>query len=912
VNSVPELFDLTVRRHPHRPAISERSADGVTRYTYSQLARMAAAAASRLRFAGVAAGDRCAILAENSAAWCAGYLGILQAGAVAVPLDTNDKLEQIRTLLDDSGARLLLYSLRFAETASDVHSHSNVCVLALPTVTCVDATEGDDGERHGLRVADRSPEEPAVILYTSGTTADPKGVVLTHANLLAEKDAVCGVVPVDERDAVLGVLPLCHALAQMANLLLPFSVGAHVVFLDTFTRVELLQVLEEEGITAFACGPQFVYAMHRRVLDHVQRGGRMTRTLFRWLLRTNRFLRRLGIKGGRLLFGRLHRAFGPRMRLLITGGSRFDEAIGRDLYDLGFPLLQVYGLTETSGPATITRPGEPAATAGRPIPGVEVRIETREPEPFIRLEAPTARHVPRASDRMPDKDGEILIRGPIVMKGYWNRPDATAEVLRDGWLHTGDLGRLDSAGRLTITGRIKEIIVLGSDKTIYPEEIEAHYRQSLFIKELCVLGVSTLDTSAAERLHAVVVPDLEVLRDKRIVNTSELIRFELEGLSVSLPSHKRILGFDVLLELLPRTTTGKLKRHEIRRMLRPGARVSRDGFFLARSAASKDDRNEDKPRYVQALVAAVGRYVGEARVVSADSNFELDLGLDSMQRVELLAWLEQRFGMPIPDAIAQASFTVRDLAEAFRGAETAAPVAHEMSWRALLADIPARPQLRGLLVPRRLVGSCLWVIGRATVRVAARPRVEGREHLPTTGPFIISPNHQSYLDPFVLAGLLPYGVFRQTFFVGAAEYFETPLLRWLAAALNVVPVDPDAHLLPAMQAAAFGLSHGRVLVLFPEGERSIDGTVKKFKKGVAILSTHLNVPVVPVAIRGAFDLWPRGRPLALQRLLPWSGHRVIVRFGAPIVPVPGEAYEAQTARLRNAVELMWDGAGRAV
>ena len=903
VRNFPEQFAAAANRHPDRLAVSVRGEGSVERFTYRELDGMARSAEAWLRAHAVQPGDRCALLAENSARWCAAYLGILKTGAIAVPFDTAYNVGQVTALLRDSGARVLLCSPRF-EQVTRAAVDSTGCELALlAEITGLSASHPPaDPTAH--TTADAGPPCPAVpsdaavILYTSGTTADPKGVVLTHANLLAEKDAAFQAVHVDERDAVFGVLPLFHSLAQMANLLLPFSVGAHVVFLDTLNTRELLRTLEEERISTFACVPQFFYLIHKRVLEETQRFGFLGRWVFRTLLRLNRTLRSVGINMGPLLFRRVHHALGPRMRLLITGGSKFDPAIGRDLHGLGFTILQAYGLTETSGAATLTRPDEPIETVGRPLPGVEIRIATAD----------------GTAEGM--ADGEVLIRGPVVMRGYWNRPDATAAVLRDGWLYTGDLGRMDAGGRLTITGRSKEMIVLSSGKNIYPEEIEAHYRQSAFVKELCVLGFTSPGAPASERLHAIVVPDLDILRARRVVNTGELIRFEMEGLSVSLPPHKRVLGFDISMEPLPRTTTGKLKRHEILRVREARAEVS------PRANASVPVPGEGSSRpgeqiaemepHVSRVVAAVQEHTRPGVVVRPDSNFELDLGLDSMERVELLASLEQRFGVRISEAIAQSAFVVRDLADAFKET-TSERAVDALPWDTMLAERPdaeASPQLQALLRPRHLVARVLWVAARAVVRALACPRVSGVEYLPPNGPYIVSPNHQSYLDPIVLAGVLPFHVYRQLFFVGAVEYFETPASRWLASQLNIVPVDPDANLLPAMQAAAFGLRHSRVLVLFPEGERSIDGGVKKFKKGAAILSRHLDVPIVPVAIDGLFDVWPRNRPLAWRRLLPWSGHRVTIRIGEPLRPAAGETYEQQTARLREAVERMWLGAHR--
>src|SRR5258708_26224762 len=238
------------------------------------------------------------------------------------------------------------------------------------------------------------------------------------------------------------------------------------------------------------------------------------------------------------------------MSYMVTDGSAFDPKIGRDLQKLGFNLLQAYGLTETSGAAMVTPPeANVMGSVGQPVKGIEVKII--DPQP---------------AEDIPYPVGEIAIGGGIVMKGYYNRPEATAETMRDGWLLSGDLGYLDERGNLFITGRKKEIIVLSSGKNIYPEEIEAQYLKSPFIKEICVMGLmSRPGEPVSERLHAVIVPDFDVLRERRIVNTREVIRFDVENLSMQMPSAKRILSFDIWPEPLPRTTTRKLRRFEIQR-----------------------------------------------------------------------------------------------------------------------------------------------------------------------------------------------------------------------------------------------------------------------------------------------------------------------------------------------------------
>jgi long-chain acyl-CoA synthetase len=884
----------TAAQYPREVAIEHVDGNTVVSTSYAELTAHAAAWTAALAGAGVARGDRVAVLGSNTEPWIAAYLGALRMGAVAVPLDTAYNAQQLHTILSHCSATALCVSDRFAATAETARETLRARGERLPALLLLERTENDAPTPVvDAPIVNVATDDAAIILYTSGTTADPKGVVLTHGNLDAERSAALSVVDCRQSDAILGVLPLFHALAQMANLLVPLAVGARVVFLETINSAALVSALQERGITIFVCVPQFFYLIHQRVLAEVERAGLARRTIFRVLLKTSGWCRdRLRWNPGRAWFGRVHRVLGPRMRLLVTGGSRFDPAIGRDLYDMGFTVLNGYGLTETSGAATVQRPNDRYTTSvGGPLSGVEVRI------------GPVDR-----GDRDAD-DGEILIRGPILMREYFQRPDATAEALRDGWLHTGDLGYLDAQGRVYITGRQKEVIVLSSGKNIYPEEIEMHYGQSPFIKELCVLGLAHPDAPAAERLHAVIVPDEEALKSRGTVNVRELIRFELEGLATRLPAHKRILSFDISRSPLPRTSTGKIRRHEVSRAAQTDAATARERstsppetpFTDEQRAWSSDSRHAD-------VLAAIGEQL--RKPPHPEANLELDLGLDSMERVELLTALEQRTGRTITAEARAEIFTVRQLVEAIVTAEhrngdsPAAPA--ELPWdhllsqpvdEALLKDLD---RIRGLRAIGFYIFSRCW---RGVARLMFGFRPAGLDRLPASGPVILAPNHQSYLDGLFLTGALPFFVLRRTFVVGASEYFETRSARWLAKLANIVPVDPDANLVTAMQACASGLRSNHVLLLFPEGERSIDGEVRPFRKGAAILSAYLNVPIVPIAVDGPFALWPRSRPFQWKRLLPWQAPRVACQFAAPFL-ASRQAIANDTAHLEQIVRGM--------
>jgi long-chain acyl-CoA synthetase len=280
--------------------------------------------------------------------------------------------------------------------------------------------------------------------------------------------------------------------------------------------------------------------------------------------------------------------------------------------------------------------------------------------------------------------------------------------------------------------------------------------------------------------------------------------------------------------------------------------------------------------------------------VHPDANIELALGLDSMERVELLTQLQLAFETRVDEETAHKIYTVRELVDAClagsasgAGGETAAEAAGDPWEKILQEDVENDPVLRELLPPRPLVAAFFFVLLKLVYAFAwlfLGFRVRGREHLPEKGPFLLCPNHETYLDAFLLLSALPYRHLKDLFFVGASEYFQAPLMAWIARRTNVVPVDPDANLIRAMQAGAFGLRHGKILTLFPEGERTIDGEIKKFKKGAAILSLNLDVPVVPVALKNVFEIWPRGRSIHWASLIPGSSSRGRARmaFGEPV------------------------------
>ena len=897
-----DRFRECAERWPGNVALEIQRRDRMESFTYAETLQMAESIGRWLVENKFPQGARIAILADNHPRWVAAYLGIIAAGCTTVPLDTALHLDQVTKLLKDSGSSLIFSDTKHLPIARDAKKETEIGIVITdaahdPARELCDLDSIFAAGREGFSAVPVTIDDLACLIYTSGTTADPKGVMLTHANILGEVEAVFAWVDIGPEDALLGVLPLFHVLSQMANLLLPLVKGSRVVYLETLNTTELLRALQERHITVFAVVPQFFYLIHEKIFKEIAKRSKLTRTVFKMMMSVTRMARRSGWNTGKLFFGKIHKTFGGKMRYLVTGGSRFDPQIGYDFQALGIDILQAYGLTETSAAAFATSPKDNViGSVGKPLPGVESKIFDPQPQesgPAI---------------------GEITIRGAIVMKGYWNRPDATDAVLKDGWFHTGDLGRFDSDGNLFITGRMKEVIVLSNGKNIYPEEIETHYLKSAFIKEIAVMGLEgPPGEPTAERLHAVVVPNFDVLKERKVVNSKEVIRWDIEGLSAELASTKRIGSYEIWQEDLPRTTTRKLKRFEIEKRARANqASGKKDdlGDAAERPLSADDTAWLELPDVQRALKVMREYSKTTAAVIRPGDNLELDLGLDSMSRVELLVALEREIGGDVEESRLGGIYTVRELVDIIResaaGGKTVTRAEFE-GWKAVLHEDPDNPEVLALKNSGQFGEVVLYGLTRVVALlgyVFFRLRVKGLEKLPVRGPFILSSNHQSYLDPIIMSGVLPWTVFRGIFSVGTSEIFGSGFMRVLARWLRVVVLDPDSNLIPAMRAGAFGLRNGRTLILYPEGERSIDGTPRIFKKGVAILATHLQVPIVPIAIDGFYETWPRGK--SFQKFA-----RMKIAFGDPIQPPPeSEASETEYAKLtadvKEQVVRMWD------
>ena len=412
----------------------------------------------------------------------------------------------------------------------------------------------------------------------------------------------------------------------------------------------------------------------------------------------------------------------------------------------------------------------------------------------------------------------------------------------------------------------------------------------------------------SERWHAVIVPNFDILRERKIVNVRDVVRFDVENLSLELPFAGRITSFDLWRGPLPRTETRALNRAEITRRVQ--TRAGEDFSGPAAEEMTGEDAHWLSDPRVQRAIAVIRQSSKTRQPVLPSSNLELDLGFDSIERVELLVALEIQLGMEVDAKVISDVYIVHELVDTIlkSGRSVArAASASPGGWDHVLAIPPDNPRVLSALSVGLLPTLAWFVFGKFVSLLAHlffRLRVSGRDKLPRSGPLILSPNHQSFFDPPIVASQIPWRLFKSTFYLGTTEIFGRGMFGFLSRTFRLVPVDPDSNLVEGMRAAAFGLKKGYNLVLYPEGERTIDGAPKTFKKGAAILSTHFKVPIYPVALEGFYEAWPRG-----QRFPRLS--KLYIRFGDPVHPPAEESSEAPyrevTDELRDRVVAMWKG-----
>ncbi|HEY0762842.1 MAG TPA: AMP-binding protein [Pyrinomonadaceae bacterium] len=883
--------------------------DGAESITFGSMLAQIRSVAYRLSQEKIAFGDRVALIGENHPNWAIAYLGIIYRGAVVTPMDPAATTQAIGAFLKGSEAKLAFVSPASVEKfrAACELIGSNIPAVALRPLTQPDGLSRfeDWAETPTPKEFNEAPppagaDDLALLMYTSGTTGAPKAVPLTHGNIYAESEKVEEVMRISDQEVVVSLLPLFHAYSQIVNLWLATTVGARVVYLTELSSAGIERGLRESGATALVGVPRLWYLFHKKIWDGVRARSRPLRIMFRLMLAANGWLRDwFGLNAGRWFFKPIHQSFGGKLRLAVSAGASFDEDVARDFHHLGFTILQGYGLTETAGAATVTRfEDNKIGSVGTPLNGVEVKIDQPNEEGV----------------------GEVLIRGPIVMLGYYQNPEANREAFTsDGWFRSGDLGRFDKQGHLYIVGRQKDVIKLPSGKNVFPEDVEAHYERSPFVSEVCVIGVKdeSSEFKRAEKLRGVVVPNFEYLRAQHIGNAREWVVWELENLGRELPEYQRVHDFVLRAEPLPRTSTRKVKRFEVKSRLEELEQQNgkkREARPVQFSETEQALMNSVAGR---ATIAAVKQHNHDVELIHPLMHFEIDLGLDSLARTECFASVEQTLGIELDPQELSTVQRVGDLVQLVTsrldgGSRSRGMVGPEFRWQTELAQTAETlPDVEHLLKHKPVVVLFAYLVLRI-IRIGAqllfRMEVRGSEVLDRVKPpYMICPNHQSYLDPFLVCSTYPRRILQNIFQVGASMYFTNRFMSWLARLINVVPIDPDVQLMRAMRAGAAGLRAGKILNIYPEGQRSFDGQLYEFRKGAAILATELDLPIVPVALDGVYRVWPR-------RSWRFRLAKVKISFGEPIdvhSVISGEtdkelAYEKVTAALKQRIQQMLD------
>lgn len=536
-----------------RTALAIRSGGLWRETSYRQLRRMVELVSSHLIDNGLAHGERVAILSESRPEWVVAFFAALRSGATAVPLDVKLTVAELAGQLQNAEPRVLFVSSDLRSTAGELASRAP----SIQQVILLNG-EGEAGDLQSITSLWGTPPKPArlrnldetaMITYTSGTTGNPKGVMTTFHNLLFQIETCAPLLRLGPRDITLSVLPLNHLFELTGELTVLYR-GGRVCYANTLYPEEVAASLRERQVTRMVVVPLFLKLLMRDIERQVERSGWLGQAAFRAAFAAAGWVQARALR--RVLFGRLHRQLGGTLSDFVCGGAPLDPAVESFFHRLGFSVYPGYGLTETSPVVSANAPGQNRlGSVGCPLPGVEVRI---------------------AKEGTAAAEGEILTRGPHVMRGYYRRNDLTlAAIDREGWLHTGDVGRLDADGFLYVTGRIKDLIVLGGGKKVLPDEVEGHLLGSSLFKEASVVGRTATDGIAqgTEEVWAVIVLN-DVLAARRCESPAaveEEVRREVERLVQDLAPYKRPRRVVLSLDELPKTSTRKVQRFLVQQWL---------------------------------------------------------------------------------------------------------------------------------------------------------------------------------------------------------------------------------------------------------------------------------------------------------------------------------------------------------
>ncbi len=876
-----ELLDASAEEFKNRVAF-RMSGAVKERMTYGELRRLSDRVAAFLAAAGVKRGDRVVLASENRPEWAAAYFGILRTGAAAVPVDAQLTEAELANLWRASGARLAIVSDEVAERVTGLAGRAAAAIPGARMLLLGEALAG------GPTVPSTrpAPEDLASLIFTSGTTGTPKGVMLSHRNFASLVAKLEGTFDLGPGDGLLSVLPLHHTFEFACGLLVPLARGAEIEYLDELTSDRIGEALGSGRVTAMIGVPALWSLLHRKITQELAARPGLVEQAFELLRKGNGALRdsRLGWNLGKLLFWPVHRKMGGRLRFLVSGGSALDPEIQEAFRGLGLDLYQGYGLTEAAPVLAVGKPGDvPAGSVGPALPGIEIRIDE-----------PDAHGV-----------GEVVARGPNVMMGYWRggeRPgldeEGTREVLEGGWLRTGDLGRLDEKGNLVLVGRKKDVIIEATGKNVYPDEVEERYRKPGLVKELCAVG---LPDGTAEKVALLVVPEYG---DRPRAEVRAELETHLRAVSAELPFHARARVWHLVDFDLPKTATRKVKRPLVRDEL-----VKLEAAAAKGAGARRAREERGGEAWVLDLLAEVSRR--PRATVTGHARLQADLGFDSLMLTELTAALEEA---GVPDHAADQLHAVQTVDELVRLVTGAVRRGESRASAPAFGAKPAREQEIPVPATVARLGRKLLSAGqRFLYEKFYETTVIGAGHVPHDRNVLVVSNHASHLDMGLVKVALGDEGERLAALAARDYFFDTRVKRaYFENFTNLIPMDREGSLKTSLRSAVETLRRGYHLLIFPEGTRSRDGALKPFFPTAGYLALTAGVDVLPVHLSGTHDALPPGGGL------PKRGN-LEVRIG-PAIPVAelraagekgttrGEAYRLATTVIERAVRKLLDEA----
>ncbi|MGL5058200.1 MAG: AMP-binding protein [Fusobacteriaceae bacterium] len=748
--------------------------------------------------------DRVVIFSENRPEFIFAFFGIWDKSGISVNIDGGYTPEQVAYVLKDSNPKYIFTSSLNLEAALKAKelADSSVHIINLDEVVF---NKESTSEIKGIEFPE--DDKVVVILYTSGTTGEPKGVMLTFKNIMSNMTALQELKLIQPEDKILAILPMHHILTLVSNILAPLYLGSLVVILKELSSDAIKTAMQKYEITVVMGVPRLWEMFHKGIMSKIN-SSKVAHTLFKICEK----LKNPAIS--KKVFKKIHTAFGGHMKLLASGGAKLDPQIMRDFTNMGFLMLEGYGLTETSPLISFNHPDDiKAGTVGFPIPGVEVKIAD---------------------------DGEILVKGANVMKGYYNKPEATAQAIVDGWFNTGDLGFFDGK-HLTITGRKKEMIVLSNGKNINPSDIEVELiKGSNLIKEIAVVEYKN-------HLLALIYPDFDLAKTNGIANIKEELKWQIiDKYNITAPKYRKILETKIISTELPKTRLGKLQRFKLNALIVEDIETE---VVKEKKVVVSDYIETEEFQKLSAYI----KTLHEDTEITPESHIEIDLGMDSLDNVELISYIETTFGVEVSEEELAHHKIMKELADLIKEKGGTFKVG-DVNWKKIF-DSPVNYPMPKSIKFGKFMG---LVFLKPFFSLYIKLNKKGMEKIPNS-PVIFVGNHQSMIDAFAFAQLLNGEALKKTYYLGVSIHFNSKLKKLMADHSNIITIDMNRNIKESLKISANVLKNGNNIVIFPEGARTRDGELQEFKKSFAILSKELNIPVVPFVVKGAYDLMPFGK-----------------------------------------------------